>query len=238
MFLTPLNCSKIRIQYKIKADEASAVIVNFDTLQIEIGSTATAYEPYKQSVLSLPSPVENPAYNTLNFQTGKNLSQGATKIFDGAEGWYAVNISDAYYRYAVGLNLKGTGVTKILSNFMGTGTPETLPDESIGIYLTNQDFSALVVWANKSNYPQFDTVDKWKAYLAAQYAAGDPLIVRYKTAEVQSETDLNASSDRYIAWKGGSETIVQGEVDNSEYGAENTVTQDYFTITGGTVNGN
>ena len=83
-----------------------------------------------------------------------------------------------------------------------------------------------------------DTIDEWKAYLAAQYAAGDPLTVRYKTAEVQSETDLNASSDRYLAWKGGSETIVQGEVDNSEYGAENTVTQEYFTITGGTANGN
>ena len=205
---------------------------------LQFGTTAQSFEPYKQSVLSLPSPVENPAYNTLDFQTGKKIVQGATKIFDGAEGWYAVNVSDEYYRYALGLNLKGTGVTKILSNFMGTGTPETLPDESIGIYLTNQDFSALVVWANKSNYPQFDTVDNWKNYLAAQYAAGDPLIVRYKTAEVQSETDLNASSDRYIAWKGGSETIVQGTTDNSEYGAEDTVTQDYFTITGGTANGN
>lgn len=203
---------------------------------LQFGTTAQSFEPYKQSVLSLPSPVENPAYNTLDFQTGKKIVQGATKIFDGAEGWYAVNVSDEYYRYALGLNLKGTGVTKILSNFMGTGTPETLPDESIGIYLTNQDFSALVVWANKSNYPQFDTVDNWKNYLSAQYAAGDPLIVRYKTAEVQSETELNANSDRYIAWKGGSETIVQGEVDNSEYGAENTVTQDYFTITGGTTN--
>lgn len=205
---------------------------------LNFGTTAQPYEPYKQSVLSLPSAVENPAYNTLDFQTGKNVSQGITKVFDGTEGWYAVNISDGYYRYALGLNVKGTGVIKILSNFMDTGTPETLPDEPIGIYLTNQDFSALVVWANKSNYPQFDTVDNWKAYLAAQYAAGDPLIVRYKTAEVQSEADLNASSDRYIAWKGGSETIVQGEVDNSEYGAENTVTQDYFTITGGTANGN
>lgn len=205
---------------------------------LQFGTTATAFEPYKQSVLSLPSAVENPAYNTLDFQTGKKIVQGATKIFNGAEGWYAVNISDEYYRYALSLNVRGTGVTKILSNFMGTRRPETLPDESIGIYLTNQDFSALVVWANKSNYPQFDTVDNWKNYLSAQYAAGDPLIVRYKTAEIQSETELNANSDRYIAWKGGSETIVQGEVDNSEYGAENTVTQEYFTITGGTANGN
>ena len=74
-----------------------------------------------------------------------------------------------------------------------------------------------------------------KAYLAAQSAAGNPLTVTYKTAESTTEsTPFNKS--KYIAWKNGSETIEQGPTDNSEYGAENTVKQDYFTLTGGTTN--
>ena len=88
----------------------------------------------------------------------------------------------------------------------------------------------LVVLVNDSRYT---TVAEWKAYLAAQYAAGDPLIVRYKTVTA-TETDLNADYDYYQAWNGGSETVVQGASDNSEYGAEYSVSQEYRVIGGGT----
>jgi hypothetical protein len=201
--------------------------------------TATIYEPYKQSVLSLPAPVENPAYNTLDFQTGKNISQGITKVFDGTEGWSI---------YVPSTGNEEAGYTVFRQNIIPLGISGSIesicnkyPYKAYGYALSTsgpcQSFSSEgQTFFIKQN--QYSTIDEWKAYLAAQYAAGDPVMVRYKTAEVQSETDLNASSDRYIAWKGGSETIVQGEVDNSEYGAENTVTQDYFTITGGTANGN
>ena len=191
---------------------------------LNFGTTAESYEPYKQSVLSLPSPVENPAYNTLDFQTGKNVSQGITKVFDGTETWEGGANSGIYkYHTSIPHNLTDG---PCIANLSGINTIAAVD----GNYYIGGNFN---VWTSS-----IDTIDEWKAYLAAQYAAGDPLTVRYKTAEVQSETDLNASSDRYLAWKGGSETIVQGEVDNSEYGAENTVTQEYFTITGGTTNGN
>lgn len=191
---------------------------------LNFGTTAESYEPYKQSVLSLPSPVENPAYNTLDFQTGKNVSQGITKVFDGTETWEGGANSGIYkYHTSIPHNLTDG---PCIANLSGINTIAAVD----GNYYIGGNFN---VWTSS-----IDTIDEWKAYLAAQYAAGDPLTVRYKTAEVQSETDLNASSDRYLAWKGGSETIVQGEVDNSEYGAENTVTQEYFTITGGTANGN
>lgn len=189
--------------------------------------TATIYEPYKQSVLSLPSPIENPAYNTLDFQTGKNVSQGITKVFDGTEAW---SINTTYNAFSYDLPVKGIAFTSVCSRYGG---------KNVKSWSALKDFEAqngeIVLLVKDSRYT---TVDEWKAYLAARYAAGDPLIVRCKTAEVQSETDLNASSDRYLAWKNGSETVVQGGTDNSEYGAENTVTQEYFTITGGTTNGN
>lgn len=190
---------------------------------LQFGTTAQSFEPYKQSVLSLPAPVELPVYNTLNFQTGKNVSQGVTQIFDGTEDWYISGDGTNIRAYVV-----KTTLNEGICNFYKLGDAKIQGEFDLadGAYIR---FNAYGIATN---------VDEWKAYIATQYAAGDPLIVRYKTAEVQSETDLNASSDRYIAWKGGSETIVQGEVDNSEYGAENTVKQDYFTITGGTANGN
>ena len=190
---------------------------------LNAGTTALPYEPYKQSVLSLPAPVELPVYNTLNFQTGKNVSQGVTQIFDGTEDWRISGDGTNIRAYVV-----KTTLNEGICNFYKLGDAKIQGEFDLadGAYIR---FNAYGIATN---------VDEWKAYIATQYAAGDPLIVRYKTAEVQSETDLNASSDRYLAWKGGSETIVQGEVDNSEYGAENTVKQDYFTITGGTANGN
>ena len=81
----------------------------------------------------------------------------------------------------------------------------------------------------------YSTVDEWKAHLAELAAAGNPLTITYKTAEATSET-TPFNKSKYIAWKNGSETIEQGTEDNSEYGAENTVKQDYFTLTGGTTN--
>lgn len=197
---------------------------------LNFGTTAESYEPYKQSVLSLPSPVENPAYNTLDFQKGKKIVQGITKVFDGTEKWYEFSDEgiNQFYVYVPDAQPSVSSVNTVCNKF-----------KDISIIDRVNNYGTCYSSSNAICFNIEDlTLNEWEAYLAAQYAAGDPVIVRYKTAEVQSETDLNASSDRYLAWKGGSETIVQGEVDNSEYGAENTVTQEYFTITGGTTNGN
>lgn len=43
---------------------------------LQFGTTAQSFEPYKQSVLSLPAPVENPAYNTPGLSDGKEHFAG------------------------------------------------------------------------------------------------------------------------------------------------------------------
>lgn len=187
---------------------------------LQFGTTAQSFEPYKQSVLSLPAPVELPVYNTLNFQTGKNVSQGVTQIFDGTEDWRISGDGTNIRAYVV-----KTTLNEGICNFYKLGDAEIQGEFDLadGAYIR---FNAYGIATN---------VDEWKAYIATQYAAGDPLIVRYKTAEATTEaTPFNKS--KYIAWKNGSETIEQGSTDNSKYGAENTVKQDYFTLTGGTTN--
>ena len=80
----------------------------------------------------------------------------------------------------------------------------------------------------------YTTLDDWKAYLVSLYEAGTPLTITYETAEVQSTEDISIPSG-YKAYKNGTETIVQvndGETSPSDYGAECTVTQNYYSKTG------
>ena len=48
-----------------------------------------------------------------------------------------------------------------------------------------------------------------------------------------TESDIEME-DRLPAYKNGSETVIQGDTDNSEYGAENTLTQNYTEVKGTT----
>lgn len=198
---------------------------------LNYGSVALPYEPYISDTLSAETPIELTEYDVAYPETGETKRQSKTVVFDGTEIWNEVS-SDTRYQYIYTLPvLAENDVLAVISNlfFTNSGNGISLIGE------TNDGMTSVRVRGNKNERPDIDTLDKWKAYLAAQSAAGNPLTVTYKTAESTTEsTPFNKS--KYIAWKNGSETIEQGPTDNSEYGAENTVKQDYFTLTGGTTN--
>lgn len=205
--------------------------VDDTNIWLVFSNTATAYEPYISDTLSADTPIELAEYDVAYPETGETKRQSKTVVFDGTEIWNEVS-SDTRYQYIYTLPvLAENDVLAVISNLFVTNSEN-------GISLigeTNDGMASVRVRGNKNERPDIDTLDKWKAYLAAQSAAGNPLTVTYKTAESTTEaTPFNKS--KYIAWKNGSETIEQGETDNSEYGAENTVKQDYFTLTGGTTN--
>ena len=188
------------------------------------GASALPYEPYISDTLSVATPIELPEYDVAFPETGETKRQSNTLTFDGTENWTA---NTNYTAFSLDLPSKGIAFTSICS-----------PYRSPKITAWNQlkDYEAqngeLVLLIKDSTY---STVDEWKAHLAELAAAGNPLTITYKTAEATSET-TPFNKSKYIAWKNGSETIEQGTEDNSEYGAENTVKQDYFTLTGGTTN--
>ena len=199
---------------------------------LNIGASALPYEPYISDTLVAHTPIELAEYDVADTETGETKRQSKTVVFDGTEIWNEVS-SDTRYQYIYSLPvLAENDVLAVISNLFVTNSEN-------GISLigeTNDGMTSVRVRGNKNERPDIDTLDKWKAYLAAQSAAGNPLTVTYKTAESTTEsTPFNKS--KYIAWKNGSETIEQGPTDNSEYGAEDTVKQDYFTLTGGTTNG-
>lgn len=192
--------------------------------KLSYGNTTLPYEPYTSDTLSAVNPIELSAYDVAYPATNETKRQSNTVVFDGTEAWQFINAS---YR-AFFVNLSAPNNTpSICSN--GYERVTAYIDLSNKKYIINANQISL-------NDEDYSTLEEWKAHLAALAAAGNPLTVTYKTAEATTEvTPFNKS--KYLAWKNGSETIEQGSTDNSEYGAENTVKQDYFTLTGGTTNG-
>ena len=197
------------------------------------GSSALPYEPYTQSVLSLPEAVELTEYDTAYPETGEIQRQSNTITFNGTETWQIYtpnegNKQEGYTCFETILSPKSVspenGQNSVMNNYMwskyGYASTNSGACQSTTYLGTN-----IIIKQN-----QFNTIDEWKAHLAALSEAGNPLTVTYKTAEATTE-QADFSADSYIAWKNGSETIEQGDTDNSEYGAENTVEQDYYLLT-------
>lgn len=203
--------------------------VSWNNIMLNYGSSALPYEPYTQSVLSLPEAVELTEYDTAYPETGEIQRQSNTLTFNGTETWYTSIIND-YYAYYVITKPVGFSRNGLISNKITTRAYNAISGQNEGCYMSNADFNAIVFWFLQTAYPNLSTSTAWKAQLAAWNEAGNPLTVTYKTAEITTE-QADFSADSYIAWKNGSETIEQGDTDNSEYGAENTVEQDYYLLT-------
>lgn len=201
--------------------------VSWNNIMLNYGSSALPYEPYTQSVLSLPEAVELTEYDTAYPETGEIQRQSETDVFNGTETWNDYS-DDTRFIYTANLS---KGAVKTTTDVVCNLYP-TAPIN--GVTLTGDNgkvFTSIQVILSKSIYPNLSASTAWKSQLAAWNEAGNPLTVTYKTAEVQSTEQANFSADSYIAWKNGSETIEQGNTDNSIYGAENTVDQDYYLLT-------
>ena len=195
---------------------------------LNYGSVALPYEPYISDTLSAATPIELAEYDVAYPETGETKRQSNTRVFDGTENWWASGTAENnFYNHRFGLTLSSRGVKYTIPCI---STPYAY-NQSV-YFDTAQEGG--VITDNYNLYlriASITTVEELKAHLAALAAAGDPLTVTYKTAKATTEATPFDKS-KYIAWKNGSETIEQGTNDNSEYGAENTVEQDYFTLTG------
>ena len=126
-------------------------------------------------------------WDTIDYENNKIVIQSMTKVFDGTEIW-------AIYTPSTGSEEAGYTVFRRNMEYNGIdGTIESIcnvyPYIRYGYARSNsgtcQSFSSEgQTFFIKQN--QYSTIDEWKAYLAALYAAGDPLTVSYQTAESYS----------------------------------------------------
>ena len=189
---------------------------------LNYGSSALPYEPYTQSVLSLPEAVELTEYDTAYPETGEIQRQSNTVTFNGTENFFE------YVKNVFGTGVSYTTIPEMICNhyFARTDIRTATNLEDKQMCLSTSENRNRFLFKDSS----FDTLEEFKNHLAELSDAGNPLTVTYKTAETTTE-QADFSADSYIAWKNGSETIEQGDTDNSEYGAENTVEQDYYLLT-------
>ena len=196
------------------------------------GSSALPYEPYISHEVSLPEPVELPKWDSIDMVRGKRIVQSNTLTFDRTETWRDYS-NENYFSYVSPsfLTLTAKTTSDIICNKLNTGYPMTGAAGCSATGVQPNGYSSFQVSFSKTAYPDM-TLDAWKAQLAAWAAAGDPLTVCYQTATA-TESDISME-DRLPAYKNGSETVIQGATDNSEYGAENTLTQNYAEVRGTT----
>lgn len=155
---------------------------------------------------------EIPEYNSIDFENGQNITGGRTLVFNGTEAWTQANGGFSY-------TLPETGVLSTaivgLPYLAGTGELSSLQDGYV-----NNDATTLLVKDSTCA-----TVAEFQQKLASLSSAGTPLEVRYQLAT--PTTSAISVSPYYRAWNGGTETVQYGSVDNSSYGAVNTLTQNY-----------
>ena len=152
--------------------------------QLEIGTAATPYEPY--SGQTVPVPTLEPLYGdgTVNDEydavTGVETRRWKRVVFDGTENWGLSRTESGNNRYftqapdAVAHNLLSQIVC---SHWLSLEPGQTWQDKTgITLSLGNADKN---IWIYDPRFAQAD-LPTFKAWLAAQYAAGTPVTVVYQ----------------------------------------------------------
>ena len=149
-------------------------------IQLEIGSTPTAYEPYQPGTtaqLTLPETIYG---GTVDAVSGVGEKTWEFMEFDGTENWLSYNnSSDVVKTFYVDIGVESyTNYINILcdrASFLfstwNKDEPWTIGSSSLSnaIYISVPNDVA-------------STVEQWKSYLAAQASAGTPVQVAYKLA--------------------------------------------------------
>lgn len=142
------------------------------------GTTApTAYTPYRGDTLALALP--STIYGgSLDAVTGAGQETRKLVTLDGTEEWNTRTTiaSSGYISYSLALPVRSiTGICSHYKSLLYAAIRPQNPSGETGCYL---EYSMSAIF----NVP-FETVADWKAYLAAQYAAGTPVQIAYKPAK-------------------------------------------------------
>ena len=165
-------------------------------VQLELGTTATAYTPYtgQTATLTLPETIYG---GTVDAVTGEGLGMWKLLTLDGTEPWNAVGSGDTLYFQSTSISIG----TRVLSR---GDYCTTFPIASVSSSNTVQGVSG---WKTSLylRWSTFADVAALKSYLAAQYAAGTPVQVCYKLA---TPTPITATGAQPISALSGVNTVL------------------------------
>ena len=148
----------------------------------------TTYEPYTGTTATLTLP-ETIYGGTVDVGTGAGMEEWEYVEFDGTEDWYQNDQNGYFVGDVIDIGLDGRRESK--SNIAVNSMYEIFPIPN-GQFNT-WSFTTQLGWVGFS-LSFADSLDSWKSYLAAQYAAGTPVTVAYKLATPQSIQATGAQS--------------------------------------------
>ena len=185
-FVTPNDTSYIRLDVN-----TANVLEIVNGVQIEEGSTATSYEPYKSNILTTPEEIvlrslPNGVKDTLNLNTGEYVQRIGEIVLDGGENWVVdSNVFNNTYRFALTIS------NMIRKNWHDTITQEQFVKSNVfksldlrveahildTEHLTGWDASRMILNINKAKLSE-NSVNALKTYLQQ-----NPITVQYELAE-------------------------------------------------------
>lgn len=146
-------------------------------LQLELAPNPTAYEPYHGD--TYPVEFGQTVYGgTVDLDAGELAAEWAMAEFNGTEAWTAQANANGGKRYRLSDIIKAVRSAAICSHVPYFGMSAYWGAET-GLYNGDDNgFAADFVISSELA----GSLDEWKAYLAAQYAAGTPVQIAYKLA--------------------------------------------------------
>lgn len=177
------NYSKLYVRIP-RFTEAKTGTVSVSKIQLERSSSATDYEPYvtPQTVTDIPMLLSvNDYKDESEIISGLLTHKVGIKVLDGTESW-ALSDSGSTHRFRgtkpSDCHTPASRAPSVCTHFKYVSTGSAVGGMFIG---------ASQYWYFIPTDQTIDTVDKWTAWVAGQYAAGTPVIVLYPLATEQTE---------------------------------------------------
>ena len=166
---------------------AYAKVVGKISLQLERGTTTTAYEPYYDGGTATAEML----LKVGDYQDVQSIIDGVVtrnvgvKVLDGTENFETATATNCYSL----TNTLGTGNfsdrTIMCSHFANTPTMPDTSDRQGLAFIVNKGPEYTIAFGATT---QFSTQALWQQFLADQYAAGAPVIVVYPLATPTTES--------------------------------------------------
>ncbi|MDO5561760.1 MAG: hypothetical protein Q4G02_03255 [bacterium] len=192
-FTTPATAVYATVRFGISS---SGVTETFSNIQIEKGSTATTYQPYEKHSYTItldaplrcvPSSSDGIVCDYIDFKNQRVVRNVGEMEFDGTEGWvtyggYMVNPSAWQTSvFAINIPQKQIGYhTSICDHFYNSNDDAAFTNTLAknGLYTDHPNLTTTYFDYGASGL----VLNDFTSWLAAQAAAGTPVIVQYQLA--------------------------------------------------------
>lgn len=186
-FKTPAKCAYYCINFSSGGVPYGTPVI----ATVSESAAPTTYTPYtgQTATLTLPRTIYG---GTVDAVTGAGQETWKTKTLDGTEGWSIIDEMIGIYNFLLPLVAEGEGISTHFAVRVNYSTNSLFLSNVGTVYLGA---------ALSDKY----TLDTWKAYLAAQYAAGTPVQIAYKLAE---PVPITATGAQPISALNGTNTVL------------------------------